>query len=138
MGDIESLFVDPNLSKATHFLISQGTFFKDRKLVPAHWIKSVTEDEVDLTVSSEVLERLPSYEDEAYRWNGSPLTSHEIFPIKATMPAMIIIVSFAIALLIAVLLSKLTHRTALSSAVIFLVAGFIVGPGTLNLIRCES
>lgn len=44
-------------------MISQGMLFKDRKLVPAHWVKSVEEDGVNLVVSSQLLERLPSYEE---------------------------------------------------------------------------
>lgn len=62
VGDVERLLVDTNSNKATHFVISQGLFFKDRKLVPVTWIGSVTEDEVRLTVSSKVLEQLPSYQ----------------------------------------------------------------------------
>jgi NhaP-type Na+/H+ or K+/H+ antiporter len=46
--------------------------------------------------------------------------------------------AFAIALLIAVLLSEASHRTALSSAVIFLVAGFLFGSGALNLIDLRA
>jgi uncharacterized protein YrrD len=61
VGDVQRLFIDPNSNKVTHILISQG-LFKDRKLVPVNWIRSVTEDQVELTVSSEKLERLPSYE----------------------------------------------------------------------------
>lgn len=63
VGDVERLFIEAETNKATHFSISQGLLFKDRKLVPAHWVKSVEEDKVYLTVSAEVLERLPSYED---------------------------------------------------------------------------
>jgi len=62
VGDVERLLVDPESSKATHFLITQGLFFKDRKLVPVHWVKSFEEDKVTLAVSSELLEGLPSYE----------------------------------------------------------------------------
>jgi uncharacterized protein YrrD len=63
VGDVERLFVEPNSTRATHFVISQGLLFKDRKLVPAHWVKSVGEDKVQLTVTSSVLEQLPSYEE---------------------------------------------------------------------------
>lgn len=63
VGDVESLMVDPQSNQVTHFLISQGLLFKDRKLVPMHWVKSVTEDNVNLAVSSQVLERLPSYQE---------------------------------------------------------------------------
>jgi uncharacterized protein YrrD len=61
VGDVERLFVDPASNKATHFLISQGLLFKEHKLVPAHWVKSVEEGKVHLVVSSELLERLPDY-----------------------------------------------------------------------------
>jgi NhaP-type Na+/H+ or K+/H+ antiporter len=46
--------------------------------------------------------------------------------------------AFGIALVIAVLLSEASHRTALSSAVIFLIAGFLFGSGTLNLIPVRA
>lgn len=62
VGDVERLFVDPESNKATHFVISQGVFFKDRKLVPAHWVRSVGEETVHLSVASELLEKLPAYE----------------------------------------------------------------------------
>jgi len=62
VGDVERLLVDSNTNKATHFLITQGLLFKDRKLVPVHWVKSFEEDKVTLAVSSQLLEDLPSYE----------------------------------------------------------------------------
>jgi uncharacterized protein YrrD len=62
VGNIERLFVEPNSTRATHFVISQGIFFKDRKLVPAHWVRSVGEDKVNLVATSKLLEQLPSYE----------------------------------------------------------------------------
>jgi sporulation protein YlmC with PRC-barrel domain len=62
VGNVERLFIDAETNKATHFLISHGLLFKDRKLVPAHWIKSVEEDKIHLTVPSRLLERLPSYQ----------------------------------------------------------------------------
>jgi hypothetical protein len=61
VGDVERLFVTTDSNKATHFVISQG-LFGDRKLVPAHWVKSVGEDKVHLAVNSELLESLPAYE----------------------------------------------------------------------------
>lgn len=64
VGDIERLFVSSDSNRVTHFVISQGLFFKDRKLVPAHWVKTVSEDKVHLAVSTEVLERLPAFEAE--------------------------------------------------------------------------
>jgi uncharacterized protein YrrD len=61
VGDIERLFVATESNRTTHLVISQGMFFKERRLIPAHWIKSV-EDKVELTVSSKQLEELPPYE----------------------------------------------------------------------------
>lgn len=60
VGDVERLIVQPDSNKATDFVISHGLLFKDEKLVPAHWVKSVEEDKVQLVVSSELLARLPS------------------------------------------------------------------------------
>lgn len=62
VGDVESLLVDPEANQLTHFIISQGIFFKDRKLVPAHWVRSVSEKQVQLVVASDLLEKLPAYE----------------------------------------------------------------------------
>ncbi len=62
VGDVERLFVNAESNKATHFLISKGLLFKEQKLIPAHWIKSVEENKVNLAVPSRFLERLPAYE----------------------------------------------------------------------------
>jgi uncharacterized protein YrrD len=64
VGDVERLLIEPESNKATHFLISQGMLFRDHKLVPAHWVRSVEEDKVYLVVSARLLERLPSYQEE--------------------------------------------------------------------------
>ncbi len=62
VGDVEEVFTDPASNAATHILISQGHFFKEHKLVPTNWIKSERENEVQLTVNTSLVERLPSYE----------------------------------------------------------------------------
>lgn len=62
VGDVERLFVDPGSNRVTHFLVSQGLLFKEQKLVPADWVRSVEEDRVRLAVPSRLLERLPAYE----------------------------------------------------------------------------
>ena len=63
IGNVERLFLEEGSNRVTHFLVSQGVFFKDRKLIPTHWVKAVEEGSVYLTVNSKVLERLPSYEE---------------------------------------------------------------------------
>jgi NhaP-type Na+/H+ or K+/H+ antiporter len=45
---------------------------------------------------------------------------------------------FASVLLVAVLLSALAHRTVLSTAVVFLVAGFLVGDGVFGLVQVDA
>jgi uncharacterized protein YrrD len=62
IGDIERLVVAADSNRATHFVISQGLFFKERKLIPAHWVRTVDEDKVELAVPSNRLEDLPAYE----------------------------------------------------------------------------
>ena len=48
---------------------------------------------------------------------------------------MTVLLIFSIALLVAVLLSELADRSVLSMAVLFLLAGFLCGPGMLDFIR---
>lgn len=45
-----------------------------------------------------------------------------------------LLLAYAAVLLLAVLVSHLAHRTVLSTAVLFLVAGFALGPGVLDVI----
>jgi uncharacterized protein YrrD len=61
IGNIEQVIVDEQDNRVTHFVINQGTFFTERKLIPVLWISSIDEDEVHLAPSSKVLERLPAY-----------------------------------------------------------------------------
>ncbi|MEV4090220.1 cation:proton antiporter, partial [Nonomuraea fuscirosea] len=46
----------------------------------------------------------------------------------------VLLTAFAGVLLLAVLLSSLAHRTILSTAALFLVAGFVLGDGVLGVI----
>lgn len=48
---------------------------------------------------------------------------------------MVAVLAFAITLLVAVLLSGLARRSVLSTVILFLVAGFIVGPGLLDVLQ---
>lgn len=63
VGDVERLIVAPDSNRATHFVISQGLLFKERKMVPAHWVKTAEEDKVYLVVPARLLERLPAFEE---------------------------------------------------------------------------
>lgn len=49
-----------------------------------------------------------------------------------------LLLSFAALLLIGVLISERAHRTVLSTAVLFLMGGFLLGPGALGVIRVST
>lgn len=49
-----------------------------------------------------------------------------------------LLLSFAVLLLIGVLISERAHRTVLSTAVLFLVGGFLLGPGAFGFITVTS
>jgi uncharacterized protein YrrD len=62
VGDIERIFAQPEEDRATHLLISEGLFRKEKTLIPTGWMTEVSEDEVHLSVHSSVVERLPEYQ----------------------------------------------------------------------------
>jgi predicted Kef-type K+ transport protein len=49
-----------------------------------------------------------------------------------------VILSFGIVLLAAILISGIAHRTVLSTAVLFLVAGFLLGRGTTGVMVLQA
>lgn len=49
-----------------------------------------------------------------------------------------LLLSFAVLLLIGVLISERAHRTVLSTAVLFLAGGFLLGPGALGLVTVSA
>ncbi|GAA0448169.1 peptidase [Paractinoplanes deccanensis] len=49
-----------------------------------------------------------------------------------------LLLAFAVVLLLAVLVSALAKRTILSTAVLFLVAGFVLGPGTTGVLDVQA
>ena len=61
VGRIEEVFADPDSQRATHFVITTGLIFKQRKLIPTSWIDTMSENEVFLGVSSEFLDMLAPY-----------------------------------------------------------------------------
>lgn len=64
VGDVERLLVDDESHHVTHFLISKGLLFKERKMVPANWIRTVMDEKVQLNVTAGVLDSLPDYEED--------------------------------------------------------------------------
>jgi uncharacterized protein YrrD len=61
IGDIERIFTDPVGDRATHLLIAEGLILKEKKLIPTVWMSTVLEDEVRLSVNSDLVESLPEY-----------------------------------------------------------------------------
>ena len=64
VGNIETILIDPEDHRATHFVVSKGLLLKERKLVPTFWIKDLQENRVLLHIKAHVFERLPNYHPE--------------------------------------------------------------------------
>ncbi len=62
VGDVEELLMDEQSEKVTSFVLSQGTFFKERKRVPVLWVDIVTDDEVHLNTRADRIRTLPTVE----------------------------------------------------------------------------
>ncbi len=63
VGKVTQIMVDPNQDRATHFLISEGIFKKEKKMIPIRWVDEIDEDKVYLVVGSDILEGLPNYSE---------------------------------------------------------------------------
>lgn len=63
VGSVKRVFTNDKTNQATHLLISEGWIFKEQKVVPLEWVKTVTEDEVQLQVKTDLLNRLPAYKE---------------------------------------------------------------------------
>jgi uncharacterized protein YrrD len=60
VGDVKRICIEPDEQRVTHLLISKGLLLKEKKLVPTHWIDHVWEDEVRLSIESDVIDQLPN------------------------------------------------------------------------------
>ena len=63
VGDVDNIFMDSFTDKVSHFVISEGFLFKEKKLVPILWVKEITTDRITLYVDENIFEYLPDYED---------------------------------------------------------------------------
>jgi hypothetical protein len=45
----------------THFVIGNGFLLKEHKLVPAHWVNTMMDEKIHLSVESHLFDRLPDY-----------------------------------------------------------------------------
>jgi uncharacterized protein YrrD len=62
IGNVEQVIVDPEGNIATHIVIGAGLVLREEKMIPTLWIKDVKEDQVRLTIWSDMFEQLPDYE----------------------------------------------------------------------------
>ena len=61
IGNVEQVLTDAEAGRVTHLLISEGFFLKEKKLVPTLWVKEVGENEVYLSIDSDLFEQIPDY-----------------------------------------------------------------------------
>jgi uncharacterized protein YrrD len=62
VGSVEQVLTGQYEDRVTHFVISQGRLFKDRKLIPVGWVGEIGEDVIHVAVDAGFLGKLPSYE----------------------------------------------------------------------------
>lgn len=63
-GTVTKILTGPQSDHVSHFVISHGALHQDHLMVPIHWVDHVSDDEVMLAVSSEILDELPKYHQE--------------------------------------------------------------------------
>jgi uncharacterized protein YrrD len=57
-GEVEQVYTDEQ-GRITHIRISSGFIFKSSRLVPISWVRTISDDEVRLTVRESVVKDLP-------------------------------------------------------------------------------
>ncbi len=67
VGSVEQVLTSPHADQVSHFVISQGLLFKDRKLIPVGWVQDIGEEQVTLAVDAAFVSRLSSYEGDSAR-----------------------------------------------------------------------
>ncbi len=63
VGSVERVFTDSTTDQATYIVVSQGAILKEKKSVPMSWVRTVTQDEVHLSVGASVLDNLREYQE---------------------------------------------------------------------------
>lgn len=58
VGHVKEVYTDADTEHVTHFLVEQGVFFKEEKLIPTSWVAHVRDDEIVLAVDASSLEKL--------------------------------------------------------------------------------
>lgn len=63
VGNLKRIFTEAQHNRATHFLLSDGFLFKEKKLVPVNWIREIQEDTIHLGVGAAIVDRLREYQE---------------------------------------------------------------------------
>lgn len=62
VGNVTRVFTESPSNQMTHFLMSEGLFFKEKKIIPVSWISEIKDDEIHLSVGTSVLDKLEEYQ----------------------------------------------------------------------------
>ena len=63
IGNVVQVFTEVRSDRITYFLVSEGFFAKDKKLIPVSWIRDIQEGEIHLSVGTSVLAKLHAYQE---------------------------------------------------------------------------
>lgn len=63
VGDVEKVLTENMKDQVTHLVVTKGFFGQTKKLIPAHWVRRIREDAVQLSVDEGTIERLRDYEE---------------------------------------------------------------------------
>lgn len=58
VGDVDQIITNSDTGRATHFVVESGLLNKEHRYIPYHWVTLVTENEVRLAVSADVIRSL--------------------------------------------------------------------------------
>lgn len=64
VGTLKRIFTESQDNRATHFLLSDGFLFKEKKIVLVSWIRKIQKDKVYLGVGAAVINRLREYQEQ--------------------------------------------------------------------------
>lgn len=60
-GSVKRIYTDPDSAEVSHFLVETGLVSKEHKLIPIDWVKSVSQEHIQLVISEASLDNLPEF-----------------------------------------------------------------------------
>jgi uncharacterized protein YrrD len=61
VGEVDEIIMNPELDRATYFVITKGFLLKEKKLVPVEWVKTMEDGKIQLIVDEKIIQQLPKY-----------------------------------------------------------------------------